>query len=137
MGRRKKIWTEEELALRRAKVSEYNKAYSKIRRARALEKAQKTWTAEEWAKWEAKQAVISWKARFVKKVVRFLAESQKADEAIVTDKLLEAGGIDFIMRGAETMGVVSCNQSSVVGAAARAVMFFVDPDGATMFPDKG
>lgn len=137
MGRRKKIWTEEELALRRAKVSEYNKAYSKIRRARALEKAQKLWTAEEWAKWEAKQAVISWKARFVRKVVRFLAESQKVDESIVTDKLLEAGGIDFIMRGAETMGVVSCNQSSIVGAAARAVMFFVDPDGATMFPAKG
>lgn len=137
MGRRKKIWTEEELALRRAKVSAYNKAYSKIRRARALEKAQKTWTAEEWAKWEAKQAVISWKAKFVKRVVKYLAESQKTDEAIVTDRLLEAGGIDFIMRGAESMGATVCHQSSIVGAAARAVMFFVDPDGAAMFPDKG
>ena len=54
----------------------------------------------------------------------------------VMAKLIESGGVDFLMRGAEAYREKKNKTSHLTLAAARAVMFFVDPDNAIMFPKE-
>ena len=73
-------------------------------------------------------------ASLVKSVVKILAEEQGADEDTVMEKLLECGGVDFLMRGLASYG--KGRKTHLPRAAARAVMFMMDPDNADMFPSE-
>ena len=122
----------------REHITNYNREYRQRKRAEALAIKQRTWTAEEWAAWRAREAA---KGRgkpeqFVKEVVKVLAESGKMSEDMVMEHLLEHGGVEFLMSGAEAIGKERAKRSSMVKAAAMAVAFYVDPDGAVMFPEE-
>ena len=121
----------------REHITNYNREYRQRKRAEALAIKQRTWTAEEWAAWEKKEAA---KGRgkpeqFVKEVVKVLAGSGKISEDQVMDHLLEHGGVEFLMSGAEAIGKDRARLPKMVKAAAMAVAFYVDPDGAVMFPE--
>ena len=123
----------------REHITAYNSEYRRRKRAEALAIKQKTWTAEEWAAWRAKEEA---KGRgkpehFVKEVVKLLAESGRIGEDEVMNHLLENGGVEFLMSGAEAIGKDRAKTPKMVKAAARAVAFYIDPDGAVMFPDAG
>ena len=134
-GRGVKARTEEE---RREQERIYNREYRRRKRAEALAVAQQTWTAEEWAKWRAKEEAKGRgkPERFVKEVVKFIAEGGKMSEDAVMEHLLEHGGVEFLMAGAEAIGQKRARTPAMVKAAARAVAFYVDPDGAVMFPEE-
>ena len=121
----------------REHITIYNREYRRRKRAEALAIKQRTWTADEWAAWEQKQAARGRGAPeyFVKDVVKFLAESGKISEDKVMELLLEHGGVEFLMSGAEAVGKERARKPAMVKAAARAVAFYVDPDGAVMFPE--
>ena len=125
----------------REKITAYNRMYTARRRARALAEAQKVWTAEEWAKWRAKQerkeSGPGTQVYLVREVVRLLASQGKVSEDDVMEAVLQGGGLDFLIRGAESLGRREAGKPSTVRAAARALAFFLDPDGAVMFPDGG
>ena len=53
------------------------------------------------------------------------------------ERVLELGGLDFIIKGAESMGQQRCNRPSAVVAAARALSLYLDPDNAAMFGGMG
>ena len=121
----------------RERINLYNRDYHRRKRAEALAIAQRTWTAEEWAAWEKREAA---KGRgkpeqFVKEVVKVLAESGKISEDKVMEHLLEHGGVEFLMSGAEAIGKDRAKRPSMVKAAAMAVAFYIDPEGAVMFPE--
>ena len=123
----------------RAEITAYNREYRKRKRAEALAIKQRTWTAEEWAAWEKKEAA---KGRgkpeqFVKEVVKLLVESGKISEDEMMNHLLENGGVEFLMAGAEAIGKDRARKPAMVKAAARAVAFYIDPEGAVMFPEAG
>lgn len=138
---RKRWLRDEEAAYRarnRERINIYNRDYHRRKRAEALAFAQKSWTAEEWAKWEKREAA---KGRgesehFVREVVKVLAESGKISGDKVMDHLLEHGGVEFLMSGAEAIGKDRAKRPSMVKAAAMAVAFYVDPDNAIMFPEE-
>jgi hypothetical protein len=44
--------------------------------------------------------------------------------------------MDFLVKGAEAIGKDRAKRPSMVKAAAMAVAFYVDPDGAVMFPEE-
>ena len=118
----------------RERINIYNRDYHRRKRAEALAIAQRTWTAEEWAAWKKREAA---KGRgkpeqFVKEVVKVLAESGKISEDKVMDHLLEHGGVEFLMSGAEAIGKDRAKCPSMVKAAAMAVAFYIDPDGAVI-----
>ena len=120
----------------REHITIYNREYRQRKRAEALAIKQRTWSAEEWAAWKKREAA---KGRgkpeqFVKEVVKVLAESGKIGEDEVMNHLLEHGGVEFLMSGAEAIGKERAKRPSMVKAAAMAVAFYVDPDGAVMFP---
>lgn len=121
----------------RERITIYNREYRRRKRAEALAIKQKTWTAEEWAAWNKKQESKGKgnPAHFVKEVVKVLAESGKISEDEVMDHLLEHGGVEFLMSGAEAIGKDRAKRPSMVKAAAMAVAFYIDPEGAVMFPE--
>ena len=138
----RKRWLRDEEAeyrkLHREHITIYNREYRQRKRAEALAIKQRTWTAEEWAAWRAKEAA---KGRgkpehFVKEVVKVLAESGKISEDKVMEHLLEHGGVEFLMSGAEAIGKDRAKRPSMVKAAAMAVAFYIDPEGAVMFPEE-
>ena len=122
----------------RERITIYNREYRRRKRAEALAIKQQSWTAEEWAKWRAKEESKGRgkPERFVKEVVKLLAESGKIGEDEVMDHLLEHGGVEFLMAGAEAIGKDRAKTPKMVRAAARAVAFYVDPDNAIMFPEE-
>ena len=122
----------------REHITIYNREYRRRKRAEALAIRQQTWTAEEWAKWNKKQESKGKgsPAHFVKEVVKVLAESGKISEDEVMDHLLEHGGVEFLMSGAEAIGKDRAKRPSMVKAAAMAVAFYIDPEGAVMFPEE-
>lgn len=139
----RKRWLRDEEAEYRKRNREhitiYNREYRQRKRAEALAIKQRTWSAEEWAAWRAKEAA---KGRgkpeqFVKEVVKVLAESGKIGEDEVMNHLLEHGGVEFLMSGAEAIGKERAKRPSMVKAAAMAVAFYIDPEGAVMFPNEG
>ena len=50
--------------------------------------------------------------------------------------LLENGGVEFLVAGAAAIGKDRARKPAMVKAAARAVAFYVDSDGAVMFPER-
>ena len=136
----RKRWLRDEDAAYRARNREriniYNRDYHRRKRAEALAVAQQTWTAEEWAKWEKREAARGRgePEHFVREVVKFLAESGKMTEEGVMDHLLEHGGVEFLTAGAQAIGKKRARLPTMVKAAAMAVAFYIDPEGAVMFP---
>ena len=138
-----KAWLRDEEAAYRERhreaITTYNRQYRQRKRAEALVEAQKVWTAEEWAKWRAKQERkqfgVGTPAHLVNAVVKLLAEQGGLTEDAVMEKLMGCGGIDFLVSGAEAMARRISTQK-MIRAAARAVAFFIDPDGAVMFPER-
>lgn len=120
----------------RAHITEYNREYRRRKRAEALEKAQPAWTAEEWSAWRAKEMRKRYGSsnELVKSVVKILAEEQNANEDVVLEKLFEYGGVEFLTRGATAFG--KALPPAMIRAAARAVMFMMDPEHAVMFPTE-
>ena len=122
----------------RDRITEYNREYRRRRRAEALAKAQAKWTPEQWAAWEKKQAKKERgsPAWLVKEVVKHLAAEHGLSENQVTERLLELGGLDFLVQGAESMGAKRCRGKATVRAAARALALYLDPDNAKMFGER-
>ena len=120
---------------RHDKLMAYNREYRRRKRAEALAKRQSVWTAEEWAAFKARQEA---KERYtpawlVGEVVKHLAAESGVSADDVTARLIETGGIDFLMAGAQAMGRSRLARRGAVAAAARALMFHLDPDHATLF----
>lgn len=123
----------------REKIREYQKLYRRRRRQQVLEEKQTKWTAQQWAAWEKKQASKErgspqW---LVKEVVKHLATEQNLTEEQTTARLIELGGLDFLIKGAESMGATRCRTKGAVLAAAHALALYLDPDGAVMFKSEG
>lgn len=113
----------------------YYREYRRRKREEALAEAQAKWTSEQWAEWERRQAA---KERYtpawlVGEVVRRLASEYGVGEDDVTARLIESGGIDFLVKGAESMGRRRLARRGTVAAAVRALMFHLDPDHASLF----
>lgn len=124
-------------AARKERARTYFREYSRRRREQKLAEQQKTWTAEQWAKWEdrerrktIKTGSATW---FVDEVVKHIAETEGVSADFVMQRLVDTGGIMFLAKGAESMKESRKNKSAIV-AAARAVAFYVDPDHAVLFP---
>ncbi|MBQ3808377.1 MAG: hypothetical protein II840_10535, partial [Kiritimatiellae bacterium] len=119
------------------RITAYNREYRRRKRAEALAKQQTTWTRKQWAEWEKREAqkrnrpgTPQW---MVREVVKHIAREQNLPEDAVMERVLELGGLDFIIKGAESMGQQRCNRPSAVVAAARALALYLDPDNAAMF----
>lgn len=122
----------------REKIRAYNSEYRRKRRAAALAVKQEKWTPEQWAAWERRQktkerGTPGW---LVKEVARGIASERGISPDKAMKMLLERGGIDFLMAGAEAIGRQRCMGKSIVPAAIRAVEFYLDPDLAAMFGVK-
>ena len=121
----------------RDRITAYNREYRRRKRAEALAKQQTTWTPEQLAAWEKHQArkqnrpgTPQW---MVSEVVKHIAAEQNLPEDMVMERVLELGGLDFIIKGAESMGQQRCSRPSAVIAAVRALTLYLDPDNAAMF----
>ncbi|MBQ3806920.1 MAG: hypothetical protein II840_03090, partial [Kiritimatiellae bacterium] len=128
----------EERKRRHDKITEYNREYRRRRRAEALAQAQTKWTPKQWEEWQKRQdskdrGSPAW---LVKEVAKFLAEDSKLPVDDVMAWIIEHGGIDFLVKGAESMGKSRCQSKATIHAAARAVALFIDPDNAEMFVEK-
>ena len=91
---------------RHDKQMAYNREYRRRKRAEALAAAQAKWTPAQWAEWEKRQAAKNrhTPAWLVGEVVKQLAAESGVSADDVTARLIECGGIDFLMAGAESMG---------------------------------
>ena len=125
----------------RDQITAYNREYRRRKRAEALSKQQTVWTSEQWAKWEKRNAAKAcppgspqW---MVREVVKHIAAEQNLPEDAVMGRIIELGGLDFIIKGAESMGQRRCKRQSAVVAAARALALYLDPDNAEMFRKEG
>ena len=50
---------------------------------------------------------------------------------------MELDGLDFLVKGAESLGAAKCARSAFVIAAVRALALYLDPDHAAMFGNRG
>lgn len=66
-----------------------------------------------------------------------IASKQNLTEEQITARLIELGGLDFLINGAESMGATRCRTKGAIPAAARALAFYLDPGGADMFKNDG
>lgn len=66
-----------------------------------------------------------------------LAAEHDLSENQATERLLELGGLDFLVAGAESLGAIRCRTKGAVLAADRALVFYLDPGGAEMFKNDG
>ena len=72
------------------------------------------------------------------KLLRRLAEQGGVAEDLIMEKLMENGCIEFISQGVESYKEAHKSlpdSRRFVKTVARAVAFFLDPDGAVMFPN--
>ena len=121
------------------KITAYNREYRRRRRAEALAKQQTTWTPEQWDAWKKQQES---KARgtpawLIREVVKYLAGKENLPEDDVVQWIIENDGIDFLTRGAESIGMERLRGKAAIPMAARALMFYIDPERATLFPPQG
>jgi len=65
------------------------------------------------------------------------AGEQNLPADTVMGRLIELGGLDFLIKGAESMGRNRCSRPSSVAAAVRALALYLDPDRAEMFGGAG
>ena len=116
-------------------ITEYNREYRRRKRQEALEKAQRKWTPAQWAAWERQQeskerGTPAW---LVREVARYLAAEGNLKPDDVMAWLIENDGIDFLTKGAESMGKHRLLGRKAIPMAARAVSFYCSPDTAAMF----
>ena len=116
-------------------ITEYNREYRRRKRQEALEKAQRKWTPAQWAAWERQQeakerGAPAW---LVREVARYLAAENNIQPDKVMAWLIENDGIDFLTKGAESMGKQRLLGRKAIPMAARAVSFYCSPDTAAMF----
>jgi len=71
------------------------------------------------------------------RIERRLAAENGVSSDDVTARLIECGGTDFLMAGAESTGRSRLARRGAVDAAVRALMFHIDPDHATLFWKPG
>ena len=119
----------------RDKITAYNREYRRRKRAEALAKQQTAWTPKQWDAWKKQQeskerGTPAW---LIREVVKFLAAEGNLAEDDVVQWIIEHDGIDFLTRGAESMGVERLRGKAAVPMAARALALFLDPDNAAMF----
>lgn len=126
---------------RRDKIRVYNREYRRKKRAEALAVEQEKWSSEQWAVYNKKMANKAYPKGspqwLIKEVVCYLAQIQDLPEDAVTARLIELGGMDFLVKGAESMGRSRCANSGTILAAVRALGLYLDPDGAVMFARPG
>ena len=126
---------------RRDKIRVYNREYRRKRRAAALVVEQEKWSSEQWAAYNKKMANKAYPKGspqwLIKEVVCYLAQIQDLPEDAVTARLIELGGMDFLVKGAESMGRSRCANSGTILAAVRALGLYLDPDNAVMFSRGG
>lgn len=120
------------------RITECNREYRRRRRAEALAEAQAKWTPAQWAAWNKKQekkerGTPAW---LVREVAKFLAAERNLPVDDVMAWIIEHDGIDFLVKGAESLGEKKCARSAFI-AAARALALYIDPDGAAMFEERG
>lgn len=125
---------------RHDKIAAYNREYRRRRRAAALANEQTKWTQEQWAAWNKQQATKEcpqgspqW---LVREAVKCLARENNLSEDAVMQRLMELDGLDFLLKGAESLGERRCCSKSIVLAAVRALALYLDPDNATMFEER-
>lgn len=123
----------------REHITAYNREYRRRKRQEAREAAQSKWTPAQWETWEKRQTSKErgspqW---LVRAVVKHLAAEQNVSEEQITARLIELGGLDFLIKGAESMGATRCGTKGAIPAAARALAFYLDPSGAEMFKNDG
>ena len=116
-------------------ITEYNREYRRRKRQEALEKAQRKWTPAQWAAWERQQEAKErgTPAWLVREVARYLAAEGNLKPDDVMAWLIENDGIDFLTKGAESMGKHRLLGRKAIPMAARAVSFYCNPDTAAMF----
>jgi len=116
-------------------ITEYNREYRRRKRQEALEKAQRKWTPAQWAAWERQQEAKErgTPAWLVREVARYLAAEGNLPSDDVMAWLIENDGIDFLTKGAESMGKHRLLGRKAIPMAARAVSFYCSPDTAAMF----
>ena len=126
---------------KREAIRIYNNEYRRKRRAEELAKAQKDWTPEQWESWRKRQKIKEcprgspqW---VIREVVRYLAQERDVSEDEVMSLLIECGGVDFLMAGAESLGREKCDHRNIAASAVRALNLYLDPDGAAMFGESG
>ena len=105
------------------------------KRQEALEKAQRKWTPAQWAAWERQQEAKErgTPAWLVREVARYLAAEGNLKPDDVMAWLIENDSIDFLTKGAESMGKQRLLGRKAIPMAARAVSFYCSPDAAVMF----
>ena len=116
-------------------ITEYNREYRRRKRQEALEKAQRKWTPAQWAAWEKQQEAKErgTPAWLVREVARYLAAEGNLRPDDVMAWLIENDGIDFLTKGAESIGRKRLLNRKAIPMAARAVSFYCSPDTAAMF----
>ena len=116
-------------------ITEYNREYRRRKRQEALEKAQRKWTPAQWAAWERQQEAKErgTPAWLVREVARYLAAKENLPPDDVMAWLIENDGIDFLTKGAESMGKQRLLGRKAIPMAARAVSFYCSPETAAMF----
>ena len=124
----------------RERIRVYNRDYRRKKRAEALAVEQEKWTGEQWAEYRKKMAKkecpegsSQW---LVQEVVRYLARVQDISEDAVTARLIDLDGMDFLIKGAESIGRQRCANAGMVLAAVRALALYLDPDTAAMFAKR-
>ena len=75
----------------------------------------------------------SWAAWLIREVARYLAAEGNIHPDDVMAWLIENDGIDFLTKGAESMGKQRLLGRKAIPMAARAVSFYCSPDTAAMF----
>ena len=122
------------------RITAYNREYRRRKRQEALEQAQKKWTPKQRAAFEKREAAKAcpmgspqW---IVREVVKHLASEKGMAEDEVMGRIIDLGGLDFLVKGAESMGQQRCNRKSAVLAAVRALALYLDPDNAEMFGEQ-
>jgi len=73
----------------------------------------------------------------LREVVNHLALENDIAEDAVLDRLMELDGLDFLLKGAESLGAAKCARPAFVIAAVRALALYLDPDKAAMFGQGG
>ena len=82
---------------------------------------------------ELARETYPWKVTAYKNKVKMMRRKMKLPEDAVTAQLIELGGMDFLVKGVESMGRSRCADSGTILAAVRALELYLDPDGAAMF----
>lgn len=121
----------------REKIRIYNREYRRGKRAEALAKEQEKWSSAQWAAFEKKMDAKRYPKGspqwLVREAVRHLSRTQGVSEDVVTERLIETGGMDFLVKGAESLGQDRCATAGGFLAAIRALAFFIDPEQAVLF----